>query len=213
LLKIFDDQELWATKARAVLIVERDGTVVSLSNLQLIDCPVEPYGGELSDHLADTKLGEDDSPPLQYTGASDGSGGGAIAYIPAIDGKYYFYYGSGFEIDNSRRGFDCTTFAGAVLGISATTGAMSGNGTDLAAYLVKQGVACACDLDDADQSEVHDFFNDHPTGSYFAWSGGHVVLVKEAFVHEFTFGGYKRTGVAQRKFSGSWSLRKITNGL
>ncbi len=184
--------------------------VVSLSNVQSIDCPVQPYSGELSDHLADTKLGEKDAPPMQYTGASDGSGGSAIAYIPAIDGKYYFYYGSGFEIDNSRRGFDCTTFAGAVLGISGNSGAMSGNGTDFAAYLVAKSTACACDLDDAKESEVHDFFDDHATGSYFAWSGGHVVLIQDAFVHEFTFGGYKRPAVANRKFAGSWSLRKIT---
>jgi|CZKR01.1.fsa_nt_gi hypothetical protein len=213
LLKIFDDQELWATQARAALIVERDGTVVSLSNVQPIDCPVQPYSGELGDNLSDDKLGEDDAPSLQYTGAPDGSGGGAIAYIPAIDGKYYFYYGDGFEINNSRRGFDCTTFAGAVLRISGNSGAMGGNGTDLANYLVNHSVACACDLDNAKESEVHDFFDEHPTGSYFAWSGGHVVLIKDAFVHEFTFGGYHRTPVATRKFAGHWSLRKITAGL
>ena len=213
LLKIFDDQELWATKARAALLVERDGMVVSVSNVQIIDCPVQPYSGDLSDHLGDDKLGEDDAPTLNYTGASDGSGGGAIAYIPAIDGKYYFYYGDGFEIDNSRRGFDCTTFAGAVLGISGNSGAMGGNGGDLAAYLVGKSVACACDLDNANEAEVHSFFEDHPTGSYYAWSGGHVVLIKDAVVHEFTFGGYKHPDVAERKFLGHWSLRKLTASL
>jgi hypothetical protein len=79
--------------------------------------------------------------------------------------------------------------------------------------LVGKSVACACDLDNANEAEVHSFFEDHPTGSYYAWSGGHVVLIKDAVVHEFTFGGYKHPDVADRKFVGHWSLRKLTAAL
>jgi len=219
LLKVLDEQDLWGIKALAALIVERDGVVISVSNVQPIDCPVQPFEGELKDNLGDDALGEDDAPTLLYTGNLDGSGGGAIAYIPAIDGKYYFYYSEGFEIKNSRRGFDCTTFAGAVLGISGNSGAMGGNGTDFAAYLVQKGKACGCDLDDADDEDVHEFFAMHPTGSYFAWSGGHVILIKDAVVHEFTLAhdgkpaGYFHTDIDDREFKGHWNLRKLTPAL
>jgi hypothetical protein len=219
LLKIFDEQELWAVRALAVLVVEREGKVVSLSNAQGIDCPIQPYSGKLKDHLDDAKLGEVDAPPLLYTGDADGGGGGAIAYIPAIDGKYYFYYKDGFEIKNTRRGFDCTTFIGAVLDIEGNSGAMGSNGTHFASYLVQQGIACACDLDQATEEELQDFFEEHDKGSYFGWSGSHTVIIKDAVVYEFNIGnsgnpaGFQQTDVADRTFKGSWSLRKLTPSL
>jgi hypothetical protein len=64
------------------------------------------------------------------------------------------------------------------------------------------------------------FFEDHDTGSYIMWSHGHVVMVKDGAVHEFTDrvsfdNGYQMTDTvaAWLAFAGhktrTYSVRKL----
>ncbi|HYA98100.1 MAG TPA: hypothetical protein VEH49_08400, partial [Methylomirabilota bacterium] len=219
LLTIIGQQGLWSSPATVALCVTRNRMVISYSNVQFMSCPIKPFAGRLrscleavsADHY---NFGEDGgSPPLLYTGNPNGSGGGSFLLIPPIDGDYYFLTptactdGSAhgrFAVANDRRGLDCITFVGGVLGADADTGNMANTGKELAEYLQSE----SCNMENKSGDELKQFFSDHPDGTYIMWSGGHVVLVVDAVIHEFTFGGYKRTAIENWSPTKKYSVRK-----
>jgi hypothetical protein len=217
-LRMIGEQRLWATRALVTLFVTRAGIVITRSNSEFMHCPVKPYSGNLRSFLEAFSartyaFGEESgTPPLLYTGKADGSGGGSFFFMPPIDGKFYFLtpltcsdgdtHGR-FACDNSRRGFDCITFVGAVLGVDPKTGAMSATGNELAEHLKAE----SCNVENKTAAEIKKFFADHRSGLYIMWSGGHVVLVVDGVIHEFTFGGYKRTAIENWSSMKRYSVR------
>jgi hypothetical protein len=119
-------------------------------------------------------------------------------HMPAIDGCYYFAWGGKFETSDLMRGFDCTTYAGAVFGVDAATGALSGYGTQLANHLH----ATQCNLENKTGADITAYFIRNPRGTFLMWSDSHVVIVQNALVHEFsqTRGGYAATPIAAWRF-------------
>ncbi len=182
---------LWGRRATITLYVVRE-TIVSRSNSQFLDCPVQPYSGALG-----PLLGEQDSgPKLVYTGIQTGR----MIYGQPIGSRYYYCYGGQFETNNAQRGLNCITYVGAVFGVDPATGAMSAYGTKLVEHL-----GCTkCDMECKKEAEVREFFKAHPTGSYIVWHENHCMLVVNGVVHEYALGkgGYARTDAQQKKFGG-----------
>jgi hypothetical protein len=211
LLELMAKAKLWApTRANVTLFVTKGCRVISRSNSVLVNCPVKPYSGNLMLSLGSSDLGEaPDTAPILYNGAADGSGGGAMFHIPAIDGKYYFEYHGKFETDNARRGFDCTTFAGAVFEVDPNTGAMGGTAETLADHLGAQ----LCGMEGKSGKEVKTFFSTHKTGRYILGSGGHVMLVVDGVIHEFNIPvgqpGYKHDEVGKYTLQGTFFVRRL----
>jgi hypothetical protein len=190
---LIDTANAWGGLARLKIFVSRGGYYIPNSDLgQSINCPVKPYDGALDP----AAIGAE--PGLNYTG----NGTGRILHMPAIDSKYYFIYGGKFVTENAMRGFDCTTYAGAVYGVDADTGAMAGYGTKLADHVG----ATKCDMEQKKAKEIKEFFATNAAGTYFMWNEGHIVMVHNAVVHEFTNrdgGGYKTCNLADYPFATS----------
>lgn len=175
LLDLIDRAGHWGKTVHVRVAAYLRGHLVAetLSNAQLLHAPVQPL----------KKIGVEEIggvPDLRYTGALDGSGGGAYLCSP-IDSKYFFAYGGMLETDKTRRGFDCTTYAGSALGLFNGRG-MGVDGKTLAEELN----AVPCEMENKGANDVKEFMNQHADGSYIMWSHGHVVVVKDGFVHEFT---------------------------
>jgi hypothetical protein len=169
---------LWGTKGYCSLIIAKAGAVVAKSNVETFVAPVRPYTGKLGPFIGRP----DSGPKYQYTQNPNGR----MLHIPAIGGCYYFEIDAGpnkhcFETNNNMRGLNCITFAGAVFGVSASTGAMSGYGTKLANHLG----ATQCNLENKSDTEIRAYFAKHPTGTYLMWSATHVVVVVNSKVYEF----------------------------
>jgi hypothetical protein len=210
LLALMNKNNLWATTAIVTLLVTKGYKVISRSISAFIECPVKPYAGNLRASLGNGSLGEEaGTPPLLYNGAANGSGGGAMFHIPAVEGKYYFEYGGRFETDNSRRGFDCTTFAGAVFNVNPNTGAMAGTAETLANHLGAQ----SCAMEEKTGAQVKTFFSTHKTGTYILGSGGHVMIVVDGVIHEFTLPvgqpGYRHGDVQNSNLQSTYFVRKL----
>ncbi len=212
LLKLIDKKKLWATTPLATLFVTKGCQIISRSNSATIDCPVKPYKGKLRLSLGQNDLGEEaGTPPLLYNGKSDGTGGGAMFHIPAVDGNYYFEFHGKFEVKNERRGFDCTTFVGAVFDVNPNTGMMAGDADTLAQSPVAQKIP----FESKSAAEVKAFFDTHKAGTYIVGSGGHVMLVADGVLHEFNLTGgqaglpgYKHGPVATWPLQGTYFVRK-----
>jgi hypothetical protein len=86
-----------------------------------------------------------------------------------------------FEVDPSRRGFDCTTYAGAASGLADGKG-QGGTGQTIAEALSAE----PCGVEDQPTNSVKQFFHQKKSGTFVMWSHGHVVFVKDGVVHEFT---------------------------
>ena len=147
----------------------------------------------------------DASPPLTYPGNGHGR-----TLTEQINGKYYFRHGSILETEAAMRGFDCTTFPMSLFQIYPN---MAGKyGTALADALGAE----QCGLEQVRAADARRLFL-FPTpmlGLYLMWSAGHVVLIKDAVIHEFTYGGYKWTpafawGGYDRAPQGLWWIRRL----
>jgi hypothetical protein len=194
----------WGTTVRSWAVVEAGGAHIGETPAQDFKCPVKPFGGPF------TFAGfESEIPKLTYPGNGHGR------TLKEIGGKFYFYNNSFLETDNAKRGFDCTTFPMALFKKSVN---MTGKyGTALAVALG----ATQCEMEQKKTADVKAFFADATnggTGLYFMWSAGHVVLVKNATIHEFTYGGYKKTPAADwagydRAPQGLWWVRRLPGHL
>jgi len=180
-------EQLWGKTAECRLIVTKSGRAIAEAKSRRFDCPVRPFVGKLSP--SDVGIGGV-GPRLRYTG----NGSGRMLYMPAIDNCYYFAWGGRFETSDSMRGYDCTTYVGAVFGVDPATGAMSGYGTQLANHLN----ASQCNLENKTCEQIRKFFSDRGHGTYLMWSDSHVMIVQHGVVHEFSQGksGYVATPVA-----------------
>jgi hypothetical protein len=112
-LKAIETAGIFAASVQCKLIVERDGKVLSESKPKALPTPVRPHNGKLLP--LDEK---NNGPALTYQGNLDAKSfyGRTIVKIGGVDKLYFMYY-YGFETDTSHRGFDCTTYAGTVLGV------------------------------------------------------------------------------------------------
>lgn len=62
------------------------------------------------------------------------------------------------------------------------------------------------------EDEIRPFFEKNSTGRYIMWSSGHVVIVANGYVYEFSesAGGYNRTKVQDWNFHGrSYWIRRL----
>jgi len=175
LLKLMDQGGFWGKKVPVRVAVYSGGRMFqeTLSTPQFIQCPLEPIR-----ELGVEEIGAVEG--LRYTGNPDGSGGGTFLSHP-INGKYYFIYNRLLEVDSKRRGFDCTTYVGSALGMADGRG-QGGTGEIIANELKAE----PCDMEHKNAQAVEKFFGEHKSGSYIMWSHGHVVVVKDCVVHEFT---------------------------
>lgn len=196
------------------LYVVLNDQVISESNMQILNCPVQPHNGKMLP-LDEVNNGR----KLTYQGDPDAGENGEywgrmFHQIAGYDG-YFFRYLSSLETDNAKRGFDCITYAGAACGASIHRMKAS---ADLAASL--DATACSVEtsvekpgtkgapptvtkataaLENAELKYVKEFFRTNTTGYFLMWSTGHIVLVGNGVVHEFTpkagISGYAATPV------------------
>jgi len=194
----------WGTSIPCFLTVRRNGQVVHASNAVSLPCPVRPWKGPLAPSLG----AGDDGPHFPYL--IDGR------FFPgyAVRGRHYFVYGGQLETDNTKRGFNCITFAGSVLGVDPGSRAMSQTGLELASYLCAVPVG----LEGVSDVEVKAYLSTPPgnRGLYLVWRpdpDGHVILVEDGIVHEFNIiepQGYRTKPVGNRGFvPGSYWVRRI----
>jgi hypothetical protein len=202
-LSLIGKKKWWGTQGTCKLIAKRGTAVIAESNLVAFPCPVRPYVGRLT-----PALGRGDSgPALKYTGTPPKYPDGRVLFMPPIDGCYYFAYGGRFETDDSKRGFNCITYVGAVFGVDVNSGAMSGYGTQLVNHCGWENCGC----ENKTLPEVKAFFAATPTGTYFLWSEHHIVVVVNGSVHEFRerLGRYNVQPVSQWQHSDHrWWVRK-----
>lgn len=232
LLELVKHKRAWGLTLQVRLFVVLNNKVVSESNVQILNCPVQPHNGKLLP-LDQVNNG----PKLTYQGNVEKKEfwGRMFHQIAGCEG-YYFKYGGKLETDNAKRGFDCITYAGTACGASTSHMADS---ADLAASL--GATACTVDyqesvaapkgspqgtpaaskqvtvtLDNADPKYVKEFFKTNTTDSYLMYSGGHIVLVVKGVVHEFSSShqGYVSTAVAtwlEPYTSKKLTVRKLAN--
>lgn len=160
-------------------------------------CPVRPLEGKL------LPLNEDGE--LKYLGDSSipKFWGRMVEKIDGYD-KYIMKWGGKPELENGQRGFDCITYAGTVFGAKTTN---MGHTPDLAGEIAPNILTVtippsteSVSLENARPEVVKKFFGlpAASTGYYLLYSAGHVVIVADGTVHEFSEGkgGYDSTPVS-----------------
>lgn len=213
LLELIKRKQAWGTVLQMKLFVVLNNKVISESPAQPMNCPVQPHNGKMLP-LDETNNG----PKLTYQGNSDTKEfwGRMFHKIEGFDG-YFFKYAGRLETDKAKRGFDCITYAGTTCG--APTNKMAAS-ADLAAALGTTACTVTMDeevpppkgspkgtaptkksvtvtLDAALPKYVKEFFRTNTTGYFLMYSGGHIVIVADGTVHEFSSskGGYVTTAV------------------
>jgi LysM repeat protein len=97
------------------------------------------------------------------------------------------------ETQANKRGLDCTTYI--LMAYQVHRPYQGGKGDDVARCL-----GCTSyPLSNQPAADVSEFFRQNGAGEFVMWSGGHVVMVVDGIVHEFTtrgIYGYCRTPVA-----------------
>ncbi len=218
-LAIFEKLACWATPVQCQLYLKYKGAVISTSNAQPLEdnAPVQPHNGRM------LPLDEvNNGPKLSYQGdvSAKQFWGRMFAQVPGYN-KCVFVYGGEFESDNSFRGFDCITYAGTTCGASNLHMAGSpdlaeslhATAIDHIHVVVKdpkggketlnhahakdpktgKEIGVTVQLEDADHACVKDFFAATPTGYFLLFSSGHIVIVANGEVHEFTPPSYRCT--------------------
>jgi hypothetical protein len=211
LLYIMDKFESWGNLLRLSLMVTRESQVLHYSKQQLLKCPVRPHSGRL--------LSENENLDLLYLGVVRGKDdsefyGRMFKQIPGFE-KYLFTFGGCLELENSKRGFDCITFAGTACGAPHKT--MGGRGADLALALgAKEVVFEKTRLIDVAAKTIGEYLARNGTGYYLLYGGGHVTLVVNSQVYEFKPGrpsnrGFTMTPAAQwvLEHKGAWTLKQL----
>lgn len=222
LLALFEREKTCGTPVPCnIYLVREGGYIVSESNQMNIRCPVKPYDGPIGLNMAKV------DPPMYYVGETTGgttTGMGRYFWPQAIGGKRYFAYAGKFETDPDKRGFDCTTYVGTVLGLNPLAGEMSGTGEDVANIIGAE--RCEFEYELGKKKEMENinrdmlkyFFTNNSTGAFIVWTPGHVMLVVDNIVHEFTIPvgqpGYYKREVGKRPWvSGNiLHIRKIPPG-
>lgn len=207
LLSILDNLNCWGTTVKCYLQVRYRGSVISTSEPQSLKAPVQPHNGRMLP-LDESNNG----PKLLYQGDTKTHDyhGRMFAQVAGYE-KLVFIWAGAFETDNTKRGFDCITYAGTTCGASNFHMADS---ADLCASLSAMAVEYSrksidpktkkvkvvqVTLDDADPADVKGFFATSPAGFFLMYSGGHIVIVGNGNVYEFkasTPSGYSCTPVA-----------------
>lgn len=207
-LRLFDKLNAWATTLPCFLQLRYHGGLVSESQPQLLVAPVRPHNGRM---LPLDEL--NNGPVLTYQGspAAKEFHGRMFEKVPGFD-NYVFTWAGKFETNTDHRGFDCITYVGTTC---AAPNQHMASSPDLAAALGANAVTqttsvkdpasgqlsnAEVTLDEAAPAVVKEFFASKPSGYFLMWSGGHIVLVANGFVHEFkpkAGSGYACTPVAQ----------------
>ncbi len=192
LLAIMERRKLWGRQGSLYLVVWRDGAVVSVSRSKALDCPVQPW----KKALTPTALGSgDDGPSLKYVGTGNS---GSVLVPGKINGARFWKRQTKFVTKASDRGFDCITFVGSLYQKEA--GAPYASAPAMAAELDAQAVAWTSPDGEtiasgqAKGKVIKDYFRaaGH-AGTYLLWypsqgeEPGHIVLVADAKVHEFSW--------------------------
>lgn len=201
LLKIIKRRGSWGREVPVRLFVVLNNKLVSESAPVMLKCPVQPHNGKML-ALDETNNGA----KLTYQGdsATGPFYGRMFHEFDGIDG-YFFKYGGVLETDVARRGFDCITYAGTTCGASIfhmTESAGLCNHLGATTCTIDKVVPPAktpskVELENTDPQNVKDFFAANTTGYYLMFSGGHIVIVANGTVHEFSYGkqGYATTDV------------------
>src|SRR5207302_1171990 len=110
LLPIIKRLNGWGASRLLYAYVRKDDQLISSSLPQFLPCPVQPHNGALLP-LDETNNG----PKLLYLGDSDHGPfyGRMLEYSEDLK-QWLFKYGGVVETDNTKRGFDCITYVGAV---------------------------------------------------------------------------------------------------
>lgn len=200
-LKAIEASGRFAVTVQCKLIVERDGKKLSESKPKSLPTPVQPHNGKLLP--LDEK---NNGPSLTYQGNVSAKKfyGRTIVKIDGVDKLYFMYY-SGFETAASHRGFDCTTYAGTVLGvpfIHQKTGASIRQHLGLSACTLKKDDGKTVTLSNASSDDIKKYFEKKRSGVFLLYKSSHVMLAYDNEVHEFTktdsVDGYRCTAINTR---------------
>ncbi len=199
-LNAIDQTGKWAQKAPFWMTAEKGGSVLARTAAVQVQTHVKPYYGKL-------KISEftADSPALTYPG----NGHGRLLSKP-INDRYYFIYNGQVQTEAKLRGFDCTSFPMALLSVGSLP--KPGYGKQLCEALQAQ----ICGFEQMSKETVEDRlrWNKFPNGIYILFSAGHVLLYNSDIntLHEFNYGGYRKTVNGGREMSapqGLWWMRKL----
>lgn len=208
-LAIFERLACWGRTVQCQLYLKYKGSLISSSNTQLLDAPVQPHNGRM------LPLDEvNNGPKLTYQGNVDKDEfyGRMFAQVPGYDKNVFIYAGS-FETNNNFRGFDCITYAGTTCGASNLhmadsldlANSLGATSIDHMHRLVKdpktgkeafdhthakdtktgKETGVTVKLENADPVCVKDFFAAAPAGYFLMFSTGHIVVVANSEVNEF----------------------------
>ncbi len=217
LLALFDKTAMWGQSIPVWAEAKLGGKTIATSAKTQLKIHVKPLPARITFSVLAAER-------LTYPG----NGYGRTLTKTLINNQWYFRHGSKLETDNSKRGFDCTTFPMVIFNCYPV---MDGKyGTALADALGAQ----KCDLEQLHWTQVRDMFSatgsafsampaNHSSapsfikrdpfakatiansfdrsGVYIVWSAGHVVLYQDGMIHEFTDGGYKATPAQLRNWS------------
>jgi hypothetical protein len=217
LLALFDKTQMWGQVISVWAEASQAGRTIATSAKAQLKIHVKPLPARITFSVLAAER-------LTYPG----NGHGRTLTKTLINNQWYFRDGSKLESDNTKRGFDCTTFPMSIFNCYPV---MSGKfGTALADALGAQ----KCDLEQLHWTQVRDLFSatgsafssmpaNHSSapnfikrdpfakatiansfdrsGVYFVWSAGHVVLYQDGMIHEFAEGGYKVTPAQLRNWS------------
>lgn len=199
-LNAVDKLGRWAEEVEIWMVAERDGKIISTPTKQKYLTHVKPH----FETLTVTGIAAA-QPALTYPG----NGLGRLL-SSEINNKYYFVHGGKLETSRKMRGFDCTTFPMALLKISSLPSPGYGK------QLCDAADAKKCGLEQIKTKELKTKFNENTIsgGKYILFSEGHVLLYDSDLnnLHEFNFGGYKRTPAYQRDLKAKhdlWWMRKL----
>jgi hypothetical protein len=188
-LSLIGNAHWWGAKGRCRLFVKQGASTVPASDEVTFDCPIKPL--VCRPRLGGPTLGISHSELLSLTYAAEDAHGSYGRYLhqPAIDGCAYFRDGrkGTLEVRNDMRGLVCTSYIGAVWGLSATAGGpMTWTGTQIASC---RGHPFSCEdvgVNDQHLSHVKDFLKRRPAETFLVGSHSHIVLVIRGMVHDFT---------------------------
>jgi hypothetical protein len=221
LLKLISALDAWAPKQlRLQLFLVKDGLIVSESNIEILKCPVRPHKGALLPM-------ENDTPPkIKYVFKPGDKvyHGRWLHEVSGVEEKFFTEKGF-FEDNPDFRGFGCIGYVSLVCGMpfehlaeaKAADGAEAYSGEDLAQYVN----ASRCNfgevaLEKTNLWNVIKFFKTNPPGYYLVWSGTHIMIANDGYIHEFNdwneldVHGYGQTPIERRLLLYKGKNKEIT---
>jgi hypothetical protein len=214
-LALIGNAGLWGKEGRCRLFIQHGAKTELASNEVTFDCPVRPLVRRHG--LGGPSLGISHSELLSLAYAAENLHGanGRYLHMPAIDGCTYFRNGrtGTLEVDDDMRGLVCTSYIGAVWGVTATSnGPMTWRGTAIASC---SGAPFYCENVGVNARllpEVKAFLKRRANETFLVGSNSHIVLVVRGNVHDFTTAprqGYNVRPVDQwRPAAHEWTVGK-----